>query len=140
VASQENENVVTVHNAGINIVREKGTKSNSAPDHLMRLFSYNDILRAINKGYLTENYLNDTLLAKAQQAYIVSPVSSLVVLETKADYERFDIKDNSNSLKNASMKSAGAVPEPHEWLLIILVVSVMSCLIFKKYISKIYAS
>ncbi len=59
-------------------------------------------------------------MAEAQKAYVVSPVSSMVVLETQKDYERFNIKDSQNSLNNASMKSKGAVPEPHEWALIII--------------------
>jgi hypothetical protein len=44
----------------------------------------------------------------------------MVVLETQDDYKRFNIKDSRNSLKNASLKSKGAVPEPHEWALIII--------------------
>jgi hypothetical protein len=62
----------------------------------------------------------DTLVEEAREAYIVTPFSSLVVLETKEDYDRFNIKDSENSLKNASLQSKGAVPEPHEWALIIL--------------------
>jgi hypothetical protein len=57
---------------------------------------------------------------EAATAYVVSPVSSLVVLETKEDYERFGIKDKDNSLHNATKNSSGAVPEPHEWALIIV--------------------
>jgi hypothetical protein len=53
---------------------------------------------------------------------VVSPVSSLIVLETKEDYERFGIKDKDNSLYNATKNSSGAVPEPHEWALIIVFV------------------
>jgi hypothetical protein len=56
---------------------------------------------------------------------VVTPVTNLIVLETKSDYDRFGIKDNGASLKNASMKSSGAVPEPHEWLLILLIVGVI---------------
>jgi hypothetical protein len=47
----------------------------------------------------------------------------LIVLETKEDYERFGIKDKANSLHNASKASSGAVPEPHEWALIIIFLS-----------------
>ena len=35
--------------------------------------------------------------------------------------QRFGIEKNYNSVMNASMKSSGAVPEPHEWMLIALV-------------------
>lgn len=69
--------------------------------------------------------LNTDLVDEAKKAYVVTPVSSLVVLEAKKDYERFDIKDNGPGLKNASANSKGAVPEPHEWALIIIAIGVL---------------
>jgi len=71
---------------------------------------------------LTDTTVDESLIDEAAKAYVVSPVSSLVVLETQKDYDRFDINDKDNSLKNASHKSSGAVPEPHEWALIIIAV------------------
>ena len=62
---------------------------------------------------------------------MVSPVSSLVVLETQADYDRFDIVDSKNSLKNASMKGNGAVPEPGEWAIIILGAAAFLVFVYK---------
>lgn len=94
--------------------------SNNAPDHLARLFAYNNIMRKVGINYFNDDVVREDLVAKASEAYIVSPVSSLIVLETKEDYERFDIKDTGNSLQNASKHSSGAVPEPHEWALIII--------------------
>jgi hypothetical protein len=44
-----------------------------------------------------------------------------VVLEKQEDYERFDIKQDEG-LGNAALGSKGAVPEPHEWALIILAI------------------
>lgn len=96
------------------------TKLGNAPDHLARLFAYNDIMRKVGIDYFSTEVVNDDLVAEAAQANIVSPVSSLIVLETQEDYKRFDIKDTENSLQNASNHSSGAVPEPHEWALIIL--------------------
>ncbi|MBC7919724.1 MAG: XrtN system VIT domain-containing protein [Ferruginibacter sp.] len=93
----------------------------NAPDHLLRLFAYHDILRNIGPDYFGDDYVNDALMRKAGLANVVSPVSSLIVLERAADYARFDITRSQNSLGNATAKSAGAVPEPHEWLLIALV-------------------
>jgi hypothetical protein len=66
----------------------------------------------------------------------VSPVSSLVVLETREDYKRFDIKDTDNSLKNASLNGKGAVPEPHEWALIIIAVFVILTIKYKPQLVK----
>jgi hypothetical protein len=73
---------------------------------------------------------------EAVKAYVVSPVSSLVVLETKKDYERFGIEDSKNSLRNASLQSKGAVPEPHEWALIIIAVLVVLTIKFKPVFQK----
>jgi hypothetical protein len=54
------------------------------------------------------------------------------VLETIKDYERFDIDKNKNSLQNASTTSAGAVPEPHEWALIIILMGTLVFLYYKR--------
>ena len=135
-SSQENENTITVHNASINITKEEGTTANTAPDHLMRLFAYNHLLKDINSSYFAKQYTTDSTNEEARQAYIVSPVSSLIVLENAGDYERFNIKDDANSLRDASMKSSGEVPEPHEWALIIIALGVIAYLLLKKRLSK----
>ncbi len=94
--------------------------STSAPDHLMRLHHYNLILRSIGEDYFTaSDYSEGELIDLANAAYVVSPISSLIVLETQADYDRHHIKENEHSLRNATTRSSGAVPEPHEWVLII---------------------
>jgi hypothetical protein len=61
------------------------------------------------------------MVKEAQEAYVVSPVSSLIVLESSEEYKRFGISDAAISLKNAAATSKGAVPEPQEWVLILLV-------------------
>lgn len=98
-----------------------------APDHVLRLFAYNHILQRMG-GRLIHDPASSTageqdkdLLAEAQLAHIVSPVSSLVVLEKQEDYDRFNIQDSKNSLKNASLQAKGSVPEPGEWALLLLV-------------------
>jgi XrtN system VIT domain protein len=85
----------------------------------MRLFAYNHLMKKMGKSAEMQA-TNEELVDEAQEAYIVSPVSSLVVLESAQDYERFDIHDKKTSLHNATSKSSGAVPEPHEWALIII--------------------
>jgi len=105
---------------------DSATDKNNAPDHLLRLFAYRRIQQTL-KGHLPGDYTEedeptvDTLVQTAQEAGIVSPVSSLVVLENAADYKRFDIAQNLNGLKNASLQGKGAVPEPGEWALLGLV-------------------
>jgi len=123
--SEESSNQIILHDAGLMITKnnsEKNHKPDNAPDHLARLFAYNDIMRKVGKDYFKGDFVNEDLISEATTAYVVSPVSSLIVLETKEDYERFDIKNTDNSLLNASKKSSGAVPEPHEWMLIIIFV------------------
>ena len=134
VRSVESADKVVVEDAGlvINKTTDSVQAAANAPDHLIRLFAYNDILRKIEGYYFQKQYVNDDLIAEAEKAYVVTPLSSLIVLETQVDYERFDIKDNeNNSLKNASMSGAGAVPEPHEWALIIIAILFIGYLTFK---------
>jgi XrtN system VIT domain protein len=118
--SEENKEQVVLHHANLVISKQKSDEmvESNAPDHLARLFAYNDILRQTGANYFKGEYINESLVNEARTAYVVSPVSSLIVLETKEDYERFGITDSEDSLKNASKQSSGAVPEPHEWMLI----------------------
>lgn len=121
----EDDSTTVLSDARLAITRETaltGSEKNTAPDHLARLFAYNDIMRRIGPGYFRDDFFNESLISEAAKAYVVSPVSSLIVLESQADYDRFDIHDQGSSLFNASKESSGAVPEPHEWALILLFV------------------
>lgn len=102
---------------GTKIKQIEDCTQNIAPDHLLRLFNYNQILK---KLALKDTTNQQEMIFLANEAFVVSPVSSLIVLETEKDYERFDIDVNEKSLQNAAKKDAGAAPEPHEWALIIL--------------------
>jgi XrtN system VIT domain protein len=120
-ALHETENSIVLHDASLLLTRRRSGDNpppNSAPDHLARLFAYNDIMRRVGAGYFKDDFVNEALIEVASKAYVVSPVSSLIVLETCADYDRFNIHDSKNSLDNAAKDSSGAVPEPHEWVLI----------------------
>lgn len=130
----ENADKVVLHDARLEISRTATNQpeKHTAPDHLVRLFAYNSILSQVGTNYLRKDFVNDDLVRQAQQAYVVSPVSSLIVLETKDDYERFGIKDAENSLKNAVKNESGAVPEPHEWILIALFAGIVVYLKLRK--------
>jgi len=119
--------------AGISIQKSTKQVQSKAPDHLLRLFAYNTLMKQMGRNYFNKekNYI-DGLVEIANEAYIVTPVSSLIVLETIKDYDRFDIPENENSLKNAAIKSSGAVPEPEEWLLIFLFIGILSFLYLNK--------
>ena len=82
-------------------------------------------MKKVAGNYFQKDFIQPDVLAEAEKANIVTPVSSLIVLETQKDYEHFNIEQSKNSLKNASMKSSGAVPEPHEWLMILLTVGIV---------------
>jgi XrtN system VIT domain protein len=115
-ADIENDHRVVIEPAGITINMEEHTGVSNAPDHLMRLFAYNHIMQKMGPKKMSDS----EIIATAKESYIVTPSSSLIVLETQKDYDRFNIHDDLNSLKNASINGKGAVPEPHEWALIII--------------------
>lgn len=121
-ADTEDDDHVVINNAAVVLGRTTDTLKGQAPDHFQRLFAYNHLMRQLGKGLFRNRETDTTLVQEAQQAYVVTPLSSLVVLETKADYERFGIEDSKSSLQNASLHSKGAVPEPGEWALIIVAV------------------
>ncbi|HRI58558.1 MAG TPA: XrtN system VIT domain-containing protein, partial [Saprospiraceae bacterium] len=115
----ENAHTVALPESRVLIMEKDTVVNGKAPDHLFRLFAYNTVLRELH-GRAGEE--PDDLVRLAEQAYVVTPVTSLVTLETKADYERFDIKPTEGlaSVGNAWTSGAGAVPEPHEWALLAL--------------------
>ncbi|MEK7253749.1 MAG: XrtN system VIT domain-containing protein, partial [Bacteroidota bacterium] len=121
---QEDAETVVLQHSAVKIKTSPSQTSDlkpqtSSPDHLLRLFAYNDLMKRLGKEYFDKKSVQEELVGQAQEAYVVSPVSSLISLETERDYERFDIRPaGENSLKNASIKSSGAVPEPHEWVLL----------------------
>lgn len=118
--NNENDEKVIIHSAKMALTKSASVESKTnVPDHLMRLFAYNHIMKQMGRNVAGDS-IREQLIEESKQAYIVSPVSSLVVLESAEDYKRFNINDSENSLQNATSKSRGAVPEPHEWALIFL--------------------
>ena len=111
---------------------QQPARASAAPDHLARLFTYNHLLAQIGSHYFAGNYQTDALIQEAQQAHIVSPLSSLVVLETERDYDRFGIKKDASGLDNATLKEEGAVPEPHEWALLLVLAGLIGWLYWRK--------
>ena len=131
--NMEDAQSVSLDDAGVLLQAfPSSAEKGDAPDHLMRLFAYNNLMKKIGQNYFQQDKMADQLIFEAEEAHVVTPVSSLIVLETAEDYERFDIVDSKSSLKNASIKSSGAVPEPHEWLLILLALSFTMYLYVKR--------
>lgn len=127
---------IVLAQAGVSIrvtpLSDRANQPANAPDHLARLFTYNHLLQSIGRHYFTPNYQTNKLIQEAQQAHIVSPLSSLIVLETAEDYDRFGIKKDASGLDNATLKEQGAVPEPHEWALLIMVAGLIGWLLWQK--------
>ncbi|MEZ5022059.1 MAG: XrtN system VIT domain-containing protein [Chitinophagales bacterium] len=135
VVLQENE--VVIQHSGI-VIQQNIDSTNyesNAPDHLLRLHHYNQLMQTLGTNYFDKQSHEESLIALANEAFITTPISSLVVLETIKDYERFGIEENKNSLKNASMNNSGAVPEPAEWLLIILTLVALGGLTYRKLLT-----
>lgn len=130
--NQENEHTVIIEPAQMKIEETQGSTApkSDAPDHLLRLFAYHHLMQKVSANYFKETFVTEETIKEAQIANIVSPLSSLVVLETEKDYKRFGIEKNEDSLGNASMHSDGAVPEPEEWALIILCLVAIAYTIF----------
>jgi XrtN system VIT domain protein len=118
---EETNDSVALTDADITLSRNTDSLRGNAPDHLMRLFTYNHIMSEAGHGLLARDQEPDEIVDEAQQAYVVSPVSSLIVLETQKDYDRFKITPGDNSLGNASLHSKGSVPEPRDWMIILAV-------------------
>ncbi len=134
VENQETDHVIVNNYGKFRILESEAgpIPHTSAPDHLMRLFTYNEILKEVGRNYYNRKAIATDLIDEAKEAYVVTPISSLVVLETQKDYDRFNIQKSKNSLQNASFHNSGAVPEPKEWLLIIMVLGLVLYGYFRK--------
>lgn len=115
------ENTINVEPANMAIQETEldSQIQNKGSNHIYRMYAFGKVLQeqvTMQNDSLQENKFVDL----AKDANIVSPISSLIVLETDDDYKENGIEKNVNTLGNASINNDGAVPEPHEWLFIII--------------------
>jgi XrtN system VIT domain protein len=131
----EDSSHVVIADSHLTIVRDTSSDrlTSSVPEHLLREFAYNDLLRKIGPLYFEKEKYEDVMFRQAEEAYIVTPLTSMVVLESAKDYDRMGINENKDTVGNASVLGGGAVPEPHEWLLIALVLFFILHYLYKKY-------
>jgi XrtN system VIT domain protein len=115
------KNVVNIEPANIAIVENSKTNisKTTGPNHIYRMYAFGKVLEEQVK-IQNDSLANNQYVELAKDANIVTPISSLIVLETDNDYKKQGIEKNVNTLGNASTNNDGAVPEPHEWLLIII--------------------
>lgn len=114
-------NAVNIEPANICIKESAKTDSlrTKGPDHIYRMYAFGKVLKEQVK-IQGDTLVPNRYVELAKDANIVTPISSLIVLETDKDYKKNGIEKNVNTLGNASINNDGSVPEPHEWLLIIL--------------------
>jgi XrtN system VIT domain protein len=125
----ETRNSIVIGESALRITKTPGEGYSNGPDHLLRLYNYNDIIRRLGPTLFRSMESNGELQREADEANVVSPVSSLIVLESEADYQRFGIKGpGSDALGNAKIGNSGAVPEPHEWALILIAIATLAWL------------
>ena len=131
--------IIVIPQNGLQIRKSevKQSASTGASNHLMRLFYYQKVMKEIGRKYFADDkneLIEECIVDAAATANVVTPVSSLIVLETQNDYDRFDIKKKQDSLGNATINNSGAVPEPHEWALIIIGIVMVLFLYWKSSI------
>lgn len=126
--NKSTENSVNIESANISIQENNTTTETgkNGNNHIFRMYAFNKVLDEQVK-IQSDSTAHNQFISLAKEANIVTPISSLIVLETDEDYEKNGIEKNVNTLGNASVKNDGAVPEPHEWLLIFIAIG---CLFF----------
>lgn len=121
VSVKNAENRVNIESAGISINENPVTveTKNTGINHIYRMYAFGKVLTE-HVAQSEDTLTNNKYIYLAKDANVVTPVSSLIVLETDEDYEKNGIEKNVDTLGNASINNDGAVPEPHEWLMILL--------------------
>jgi XrtN system VIT domain protein len=120
------DNIVNIEPANISIQENEKTSEieKNGNNHIFRMYAFNKVLDEQVK-IQNDSTAQNQFVSLAKEANIVTPISSLIVLETDEDYENNGIEKNVNTLGNASINNDGAVPEPHEWLLIFIALGIV---------------
>lgn len=115
------ENTINIEPASIAIQETDITAEmrNNGSNHIFRMYAFGKVIQE-QVNIQNDSVKENKFINLAKEANIVTPISSLIVLETDEDYKKNGIEKNVNTLGNASINNDGAVPEPHEWLLIII--------------------
>tara|TARA_R110001592_G_scaffold76600_5_gene231115 strand:+ start:97 stop:570 length:474 start_codon:yes stop_codon:yes gene_type:complete len=98
--------------------------------HVVRMAALNEVMNLLAVHSPLESKEATRL---AQRCRLVTPVSGAVVLETKAQYERHGLDDDEN------LDAVPAVPEPEEWLLIIIALCAVTFILYKTQRKKVAA-
>lgn len=121
VLFETEKNSVNIEPAHI-LIKESpktSTSKSTGPNHIYRMYAFGKVLDE-QIQIQSDTLASNQYISLAKDANIVTPISSLIVLETDADYKNNGIEKNVDTLGNAAINNDGAVPEPHEWLMIII--------------------
>jgi XrtN system VIT domain protein len=121
----ETETSIPLRAAGLQLERSDRTEARPGSDLLVRIMLQRKIMRSLGQRFFNRDLENADLVKLARDGMIVSPVSTLIVLETEQDYKRFGIADDPSLLGQSKLEAPGGVPEPHETALLIALVSAL---------------
>lgn len=123
---KSSENIVNIEpsNTSIHENLKKTSSLINGSNHIFRMYAFGKVLEEQVK-IQEDSLANNKYVDLAKDANIVTPISSLIVLETNEDYEKNGIEKNVNTLGNASINNDGAVPEPHEWAMIVIAITLL---------------
>ena len=115
--------------AGLRLVPQRNTETAGKPgsDLVVRLFFQRRIMQSLGRRFFNRDLENGDLVTLARRGMIVSPVSTLIVLESEKDYRRFGI-GGASLLGQSKLEAPGAAPEPHE--IALLIVALLALLIY----------
>ncbi|AOP36111.1 trypsin [Leptospira tipperaryensis] len=118
----QKEETISLPYAGITLEKSNQTDvKRPGGDLLIRMLIQRKIMRQLGKRFFDKDLENGDLVELARDAMVVSPVSTLIVLESENDYNRFGIKAGASALGQSKLEAPGAVPEPGEWLLLLCI-------------------
>lgn len=92
--------------------------------HISKLWAYKSV-----ENLLKENKYKEALNI-AMNYKIITPISGAVVLESKKQYEENGLGE-ANNKQNSSNNNVPIIPEPHEWVLIIISILFIALYIYK---------
>lgn len=108
--------------AGIQLQQIERAPGKAGSDLVVRLLLHRRLMHSLGQRFFDRDVENKDLVQLARDGMMVSPVSSLIVLESEKDYERFGIQKDTSLLGQSQLEAPGGVPEPHE-------VALMLCLL-----------
>lgn len=128
VTLKTGENLVNIEPAEMAIQQSEKTNLslNNGSTHLYRMYAFGKVLEEQVKIQSDSTAVNQ-YVDLAKDANIVTPITSLIVLETDEDYKNNGIEKNEGTLGNATINDTtetngdtNASPIPNQWIIALL--------------------